>query len=79
MKIPILYNLRSLRARPTSTLATAFGMALVVAGLCAEGVTTIEHAEIIQRGYEDVATRLASIGAEISEEMDQETDRVTSG
>jgi len=31
MKIPILYNLRSLRARPTSTLATAFGMALVVA------------------------------------------------
>ena len=31
MKIPILYNLRSLRARPASTLATALGMALVVA------------------------------------------------
>lgn len=31
MKIPILYNLRSLRARPTSTLTTALGMALVVA------------------------------------------------
>lgn len=31
MKIPIIYNLRSLRQRPVSTLTTAFGMALVVA------------------------------------------------
>ncbi len=30
MKIPLIYNLRSLRARPVSTLTTAFGMALVV-------------------------------------------------
>ena len=51
------------------------GMALVVAGLCAEGVTTIEHAEIIQRGYEDVVTRLSSIGAEISEKIDQQADK----
>lgn len=31
MKIPIVYNLRSLRQRPVSTLSTALGMALVVA------------------------------------------------
>ncbi len=31
MKIPIVYNLRSLRERPVSTLMTAAGMALVVA------------------------------------------------
>ncbi len=31
MKIPILYNLRSLKERPVSTLTTAAGMALVVA------------------------------------------------
>jgi ABC-type lipoprotein release transport system permease subunit len=31
MKIPIIYNLRSLRQRPTSTFTTALGMALVVA------------------------------------------------
>jgi ABC-type lipoprotein release transport system permease subunit len=31
MKIPLSYNLRSLRQRPVSTLATALGMALVVA------------------------------------------------
>jgi len=29
--IPLIYNLRSLRQRPTSTIATALGMALVVA------------------------------------------------
>ena len=43
------------------------GMALVVAGLCADGVTTIEHVEVIQRGYENVAERLTSIGARIEE------------
>jgi putative ABC transport system permease protein len=31
MKIPILYNLRSMRARPVSTALTALGIALVVA------------------------------------------------
>jgi len=31
MKIPIIYNLRSLRQRPVATLTTALGMALVVA------------------------------------------------
>ncbi len=30
MKIPMIYNLRSLKERPVSTLTTAFGMALVV-------------------------------------------------
>lgn len=43
------------------------GMALVVAGLCADGVTTIEHTEVIQRGYANVAERLTSIGAQIKE------------
>jgi ABC-type lipoprotein release transport system permease subunit len=30
MKIPLIYNIRSVRQRPVSTLTTAFGMALVV-------------------------------------------------
>ena len=41
------------------------GMALVVAGLCAEGTTEIEHAEVIRRGYERVDQRLAELGASI--------------
>ena len=31
MKIPVIYNIRSLRQRPASTITTALGMALVVA------------------------------------------------
>ncbi len=44
------------------------GMALLVAGLCAEGETVIEHGEMVLRGYEKVAERLRNIGAQISEE-----------
>jgi len=44
------------------------GMALVVAGLCASGETTIELGEVIERGYERVAGRFRAIGAQISEE-----------
>lgn len=42
------------------------GMALLVAGLCAEGVTTIENAESIDRGYEPVERTLAALGARIT-------------
>ena len=44
------------------------GMALLVAGLCAEGETVIEHGEVVLRGYEKVTGRLRNIGAQISEE-----------
>ncbi len=41
------------------------GMALVVAGLCADGTTEIEHAEVIRRGYERVDQRLTELGASV--------------
>jgi UDP-N-acetylglucosamine 1-carboxyvinyltransferase len=52
------------------------GMALVVAGLCAEGTTTIEHAEVIQRGYESVTDRLGEVGARISQQQRQGVPQV---
>ena len=42
------------------------GMALLVAGLCAEGVTTIANAESIDRGYEPVERALSELGARIT-------------
>ena len=41
------------------------GMALVIAALCAEGRTVIRSVEQIDRGYEDIDTRLLSLGARI--------------
>jgi len=41
------------------------GMALVIAALCAEGQSTIQNVYQIERGYENIATRLAALGARI--------------
>lgn len=42
------------------------GAALVLAGLCAEGVTEVEGISLIDRGYEALDRILASMGAEIT-------------
>jgi UDP-N-acetylglucosamine 1-carboxyvinyltransferase len=41
------------------------GAALVVAALCAEGQSLLRHAWHIERGYEDMVGKLASVGARI--------------
>ena len=41
------------------------GMAMVIAALCAEGKSTIHNVYQIERGYEDLALRLKSLGARI--------------
>lgn len=41
------------------------GSALVLAALAARGESIVEHAEIIDRGYEDLDGRLRALGAEI--------------
>jgi len=42
------------------------GAAMVVAGLAAEGTTTISGVRHIDRGYDDLVGRLASVGADIT-------------
>ncbi len=42
------------------------GAALVIAGLCAEGITTVNEIGFIQRGYEHFEKKLQALGAEIS-------------
>lgn len=41
------------------------GMALLIAGLIAQGQTTIENVYQIERGYENIVARLQSLGAKI--------------
>jgi len=41
------------------------GAALVLAGLAADGITTIDHIEYIQRGYEHFDSKLRDLGAVI--------------
>jgi len=41
------------------------GMALIIAGLCAEGETVIDNIYQIERGYENIVARLKNLGAKI--------------
>ena len=41
------------------------GMAMVIAALCAEGKSSIQNVYQIERGYEDLAGKLRSLGAKI--------------
>jgi UDP-N-acetylglucosamine 1-carboxyvinyltransferase len=41
------------------------GMAMVLAALCARGVTTIHNVQQIDRGYERVEEKLKALGAKI--------------
>ena len=44
------------------------GMALLIAALCAEGPSRIEQADMVDRGYERIDTRLRALGASIHRE-----------
>jgi UDP-N-acetylglucosamine 1-carboxyvinyltransferase len=54
-----------LRAQHITSPDIRAGMALVIAALCAKGRTVIEQAEMIDRGYERIDTRLRALGADI--------------
>ena len=41
------------------------GAALVIAGLCAEGTTTVGNIHYIERGYENLIEKLTALGADI--------------
>jgi len=44
------------------------GMAMLLAALCAEGKSVINNAGQIERGYEDIVSRLTALGADIQRE-----------
>ena len=41
------------------------GAALVIAGLCAEGITEVENIHFIERGYESLVEKFSALGAQI--------------
>ncbi len=51
------------------------GAALIIAGLCAEGVTSISGVQYIDRGYERIEQKLNQLGAEVwRETVEEPTD-----
>ena len=61
----LVYGPTNLRGQKLDTPDIRAGIALVIAALAAKGKSSIERAELIERGYEDVVQRLTNLGAEI--------------
>jgi UDP-N-acetylglucosamine 1-carboxyvinyltransferase len=61
----LVYGPTQLRGQKLSSPDLRAGAALVIAALSAKGVSTIENAELIDRGYEDLIPRLQNVGAKI--------------
>ena len=47
------------------------GAALIIAGICANGVTEVHNLEYIDRGYENIEQKFRNIGAKIERINDE--------
>ncbi len=65
----IIRGVRRLQGAPVSSTDLRAGAALVLAGIVAEGYTTVYEIEHIDRGYEDYVGKLSSLGADLERRM----------
>lgn len=61
----LIWGPSRLKGRTLDTPDIRAGMSLVLASLVARGESVINQAELIERGYEDVAGKMRSLGADI--------------
>ena len=64
-KTAIIDGVQTLRGCEVRACDLRAGAAMVIAAMCAEGMTLIEDAHFIERGYEDIIGKLRGIGARI--------------
>ena len=66
----VIRGVPRLSAAPVRALDIRAGAALVIAALCAEGVTEIADMQHVDRGYEDFEAKLEGLGAEVRRERE---------
>lgn len=64
-RVAVVRGVRQLHGARVSAHDLRGGAALVLAGLCAEGVTEVDQIELIDRGYERFEEQLSTMGARI--------------
>lgn len=67
-KTEIINGVKSLNGAPVEADDLRAGAAMVIAGLMANGVTTISNIKLIDRGYEQLVEKLTAVGADIKRE-----------
>lgn len=65
-RLAIIDGSGKLSGAPVRAIDLRAGAALVIAGLVADGVTEISNLTYIDRGYEDLESKLKSLGADIN-------------
>ncbi len=64
-RVAVITGVENLKGAPVMATDLRAGAAMIIAGLCAEGVTEVESIEYIDRGYSGVVEKLAACGADI--------------
>lgn len=75
-KIAVIEGVDSLTGVNVKATDLRAGAAMIIAGLAANGETTVEDIQYIDRGYEDVVDKLTTIGANIRRVVSGELDNV---
>ena len=68
-KVAVIEGVPQLHGAPVRATDLRAGAALMIAGLCADGVTEIEDIYHIERGYENIEIKLKGLGANIRKVM----------
>ena len=64
-KVAIIEGVNRLEGCEVKATDLRAGAALIIAGLLADGTTTVENIQYIDRGYEDVVAKFSALGADI--------------
>ncbi len=64
-KIAVIEGVEKLTGAPVKSTDLRAGAALMIAALCADGVTEIEEIAHIERGYADIVEKFTALGADI--------------
>ncbi|MBS4961353.1 MAG: UDP-N-acetylglucosamine 1-carboxyvinyltransferase [Clostridiales bacterium] len=68
----VIHGIRSYTGAEVKATDLRAGAAMVIAGLVAEGKTTIRDVKYIDRGYEEIEQKLSALGADISRIREEE-------
>lgn len=71
-KTEVINGVANLNGAPVEADDLRAGAAMVIAGLMANGVTTVSNINYIDRGYENLVEKLTSLGADIRREYFEE-------
>jgi len=68
----VFEGVEGLTGAPVVACDLRAGAAMVIAGLCAQGTTTISDVHYIERGYQDFVGKLRALGGDISIQIEPE-------